>query len=72
MEQFGAFLSKTFEAILARYGGLMCILKIYGVLGGSGVLPQKFLKVYSSNGAIWGISEQNFESSLAKSGALSH
>ncbi len=35
-------------------------------LGGLGVLPQKILKIYSSNGAIWAISEQNFEAILAR------
>ena len=38
--------------------------------GGLGVLPQKIKKIYSSNGAIWGISEQNFEAILARSGVL--
>ena len=29
--------------------------------GGLGDLPQKILEIYSSNGASWGISLQNFE-----------
>ena len=41
-----------------------------GGLGGQGVIPQKNFENYSSNGVTWGISEQNFEAILARSGAL--
>ncbi len=47
----------------------MTTVRYLGGLGGLGVLTQKILKMYSSNGAICGISEQNFKAILARSGA---